>query len=50
MKNNKLLSPDVNLRELARLSKNFSGAEIESVVKSATSFALFESAPELNEQ
>jgi vesicle-fusing ATPase len=30
---------DVNIAELATLTKNFSGAEIEGLVKSATSFA-----------
>ena len=34
------LDPDVNLEELARLTKNFSGAEISGLVRSATSFAL----------
>ncbi|CCH45788.1 vesicle-fusing ATPase [Wickerhamomyces ciferrii] len=40
MKENKMLAPDVNLRELASLTKNFSGAEIEGLVKSASSFAI----------
>ncbi|KAJ3044018.1 transport between ER and Golgi ATPase protein [Rhizophlyctis rosea] len=39
MKNNDLLEHDVDLGELARLTKNFSGAEIAGLVKSATSFA-----------
>lgn len=34
------LDPDVNLEELAHLTKNFSGAEISGLVRSATSFAL----------
>ena len=34
------LDPDVNLAELAHLTKNFSGAEISGLVRSATSFAL----------
>jgi len=34
------LDPDVNLVELAHLTKNFSGAEISGLVRSATSFAL----------
>ncbi|KAJ7946983.1 vesicle-fusing ATPase [Quillaja saponaria] len=40
MKENSFLSPDVNLQELAARTKNFSGAELEGVVKSAVSFAL----------
>lgn len=42
MKENGLLGDNVNIEELAHLSKNFSGAEIEGLVKSAASFALFE--------
>lgn len=34
------LDPSVDLAELARLTKNFSGAEISGLVRSATSFAL----------
>ena len=34
------LDPNVDLVELARLTKNFSGAEISGLVRSATSFAL----------
>lgn len=34
-----LMDRDVNIAELASLTKNFSGAEIEGLVKSATSFA-----------
>lgn len=40
MKENSFLAADVNLEELAARTKNFSGAEIEGVVKSAVSFAL----------
>ncbi|KAG0203400.1 transport between ER and Golgi ATPase protein [Mortierella sp. GBA30] len=36
---NNLLAPDVDLVELAALTKNFTGAEINGLVKSATSFA-----------
>lgn len=36
---NGVLDSDVNIDELAALSKNFSGAEINGLVKSATSFA-----------
>ncbi|KAL9272878.1 Vesicle-fusing ATPase-like protein, partial [Drosera capensis] len=40
MKENSFLAPDVNLAELAARTKNYSGAELEGVVKSAVSFAL----------
>ncbi|URE37301.1 hypothetical protein MUK42_17091 [Musa troglodytarum] len=40
MKENSFLAPDVSLQELAARTKNFSGAELEGVVKSAVSFAL----------
>ncbi|KAJ3367800.1 transport between ER and Golgi ATPase protein [Allomyces arbusculus] len=39
MKQNGLMDDDVKLEELAALTKNFSGAEIAGLVKSATSFA-----------
>jgi len=39
MRNNGVMDSDVNLKELAALTKNFSGAEIGGLVKSATSFA-----------
>ncbi|KAI0116409.1 P-loop containing nucleoside triphosphate hydrolase protein [Nemania sp. FL0031] len=39
MKTNGLLNPDVSLEELAGLTKNFSGAEINGLVKAAASFA-----------
>ncbi|PTU21302.1 hypothetical protein P175DRAFT_0435237 [Aspergillus ochraceoroseus IBT 24754] len=39
MKENDLMDASVNLPELAALTKNFSGAEIAGLVKSATSFA-----------
>ncbi|KAI9203249.1 P-loop containing nucleoside triphosphate hydrolase protein [Polychytrium aggregatum] len=39
MTNNNVLDGDVDLNELANLSKNFSGAEIAGLIKSATSFA-----------
>jgi vesicle-fusing ATPase len=39
MTKEKVMERDVNLPELASLTKNFSGAEIEGLVKSATSFA-----------
>ena len=39
MKKNELLEKDVDLGELASLTKNFSGAEIAGLIKSASSFA-----------
>lgn len=39
MVNNKVMHPNVDLQHLAHVTKNFTGAEIESLVKSATSFA-----------
>jgi vesicle-fusing ATPase len=39
MRNNGVMAPDVDLAELANITKNFSGAEIGGLVKSATSFA-----------
>ncbi|KAI7971706.1 hypothetical protein EIK77_002707 [Talaromyces pinophilus] len=39
MKENNVMEPDVNLLELAQLTKNYSGAEISGLVKAATSFA-----------
>lgn len=39
MKTNNILESDVDLKELAALTKNFSGAEIAGLIKSATSFA-----------
>ena len=40
MSQNSFLARDVDLIELSQRTKNFSGAEIEGLVKSATSFAL----------
>ena len=39
MRNNNVMDTDVDLDELAHLTKNFSGAEIGGLVKSASSFA-----------
>lgn len=39
MKKNGLLSDDVDIEEIARLTPNFSGAELAGLVKSAASFA-----------
>ncbi|KAG9317800.1 P-loop containing nucleoside triphosphate hydrolase protein [Chiua virens] len=39
MRTNKVMDTDVDLREMAQLMKNYSGAEIEGFVKSATSYA-----------
>ncbi|XP_063901710.1 vesicle-fusing ATPase-like isoform X2 [Zophobas morio] len=41
IRDNGLLSPDVSLEELAALSKNYSGAEIEGVIKAASSYAFY---------
>ena len=41
MKQNNLLAGDVDLNELARMTKNYTGAEIEAVCGSARSYALF---------
>lgn len=40
MRSNDNLDPDVDLGELARLTKNFSGAEISGLVRAATSYSL----------
>ncbi|KAK4536945.1 hypothetical protein CDCA_CDCA10G2970 [Cyanidium caldarium] len=40
MRDNQMLMEDVRLEELAALTKNYSGAEIEGVCKSAAAFAL----------
>uniref|UniRef100_A0A2N9ENA7 Vesicle-fusing ATPase n=1 Tax=Fagus sylvatica TaxID=28930 RepID=A0A2N9ENA7_FAGSY len=39
-KESSFLAPDVNLQELAARTKNYSGAELEGIVKSAVSYAL----------
>ncbi|KHO01824.1 vesicle fusion factor NSFI [Metarhizium album ARSEF 1941] len=39
MRENKILDSDVDLKELANMTKNYSGAEINGVVKAAASFA-----------
>jgi hypothetical protein len=39
MRTNGVMDRDVDLKELSKLTKNFSGAEIGGLVKSATSFA-----------
>ena len=39
MRTNGVMDHDVDLLELAQLTKNFSGAELSGLVKSATSFA-----------
>ena len=44
MRTNNLLYKDVNFDELAARTKNYTGAEIEAVCRSATSFALFKGA------
>ncbi|KAF2760030.1 AAA-domain-containing protein [Pseudovirgaria hyperparasitica] len=39
MRTNKIMDTDVDLAELAKVTKNFSGAEISGLVKAASSFA-----------
>ncbi|KAF2876524.1 vesicle-fusing ATPase [Massariosphaeria phaeospora] len=39
MRNNNVIENDVDINELAKLTKNFSGAEINGLVKAASSFA-----------
>lgn len=39
MRDNNVIDSDVNVDELAKLTKNFSGAEINGLVKAASSFA-----------
>ncbi|KAG9766998.1 AAA-domain-containing protein, partial [Aureobasidium melanogenum] len=39
MRENNVMGDDVNIQELAQLTRNFSGAEISGLVKSASSFA-----------
>jgi len=39
MKESQVMDPDVDIRELATMAENFSGAEIGGLVKSASSFA-----------
>jgi len=39
MRKNGVMDPDVDIKELARLTENFSGAAISELIKSATSFA-----------
>ncbi len=40
MRKNGLLDSNVDLNKMAEIMKNYTGAEIEAVVKSANSFAL----------
>ena len=42
MRKNNLLGKDVDLEKLALSTKNYTGAEIEAVCRSASSFALFD--------
>lgn len=41
MVKNDLLASDVDIPKLAEITKNYTGAEIEAVCRSAISFALF---------
>ena len=36
----KILAPDVNIERLAKQTKNYTGAELEGLVRSAASYAL----------
>ena len=40
LRENNKLTPDVDLKEFAEITRNFSGAEIEGLVRAATSFAM----------
>jgi vesicle-fusing ATPase len=40
MASNSLLASDVDLAELAALTRNFSGAELEGLIRAATAAAL----------
>lgn len=42
MSSNEMMGKDVDVEKLAQLTENFSGAEIEAVVKNASSYALHE--------
>jgi vesicle-fusing ATPase len=48
MEQNNYMSQDINLDEIADQTKNFSGAELEGLVKSAASFALNRQVKDLN--
>jgi vesicle-fusing ATPase len=41
MRKNNLIDDTVDFEKLAKLTKNYTGAEIEAVCRSATSYALF---------
>ena len=41
MRKNNLIDNSVDFEKLAKITKNYTGAEIEAVCRSATSFALF---------
>jgi len=47
MRKNKNLAEDVNLVELAAQTKNFTGAELEGLIRPATSFSLNRNIPDL---
>lgn len=42
LRENKVLASDVSIAKLAEMTKNYTGAEIEAVCRSAKSFALFD--------
>ena len=41
MRENNLLDKTVNIPELAKMTKNYTGAEIQAVCRAANQFALF---------
>jgi vesicle-fusing ATPase len=43
MTKNGLMGKDVDLSELSKITKNYTGSEIEGVVKAATSYIFFRS-------
>ncbi len=40
MRDNNKLAPDVDIKELAQNTKNFSGAELEGLIRAATATAM----------
>ena len=40
LKEQKLLNKNVNIQEVGRIAKNYTGAELEAVVKNAASYAM----------
>ena len=40
MRQNSFLAPDVDIGNLAKMTRNYTGAELEGLVKAAVSYAL----------